>query len=571
MAVQFDHDTVIEKVKKAGKSGKLFYIPNQEEGQALIEKFLFILELGHPLLSRPPVEVLADIVFEPSKVTKTGWVLMFNSILSTSITAGDSLSRSLKAKLRWNIWMALDNASLFLDPCEVSIQALIVLGAHCEDFSTPNLSWILTGHACRLAQAIELHQDHADEDGQRRLFLFWSLFIIDKSVSLAFGRPPILSAQFYEHVPLPDPEYLARYAPHVNGRFQQNTKAHITTKQSNFGGLFVLRNILLAKLTGNIITYLRPNRKYTCLDQNYMVRDTERRYLKEQVTTWYNETHSVLSNAMAHEVSREDMDTEQELNLGLDSMKFQYHHLLVLITRSDENDQNFCLSSTREALAMLDRLVSTSERVYNGIVWQLLYHPFTPFFVLFGNIVRDPLAESTTEDLNLLRSTVAYFSRMDSCGNTVGKLEKIARVFSSLAEASIQHAARNARLARAGESTASTLGMSSTGARQSLDQAFASDYPSSSLLPPTSYNMNEIPFSSDEMDSDVLLGWLSSPDSTLPFSASAQHGGEVQEQEHDLYSKSSIRSASQIKGRKRSLDCTFDWFSWDLYNDNNTM
>jgi hypothetical protein len=57
------------------------------------------------------------------------------------------------------------------------------------------------------------------------------------------------------------------------------------------------------------------------------------------------------------------------MTLGLDSFTFQFYHLEVLLTRGEELNPELCLESARNALVILPRLISTSEQVYNGIVW----------------------------------------------------------------------------------------------------------------------------------------------------------------------------------------------------------
>lgn len=79
-------------------------------------------------------------------------------------------------------------------------------------------------------------------------------------------------------------------------------------------------------------------------------------------------------------------------------------------------------------------MVSSWSSVYNGAVWyvhissrplfwyrlliklirQLLYCPFTPFFVIFGNIIYSDGAQTSAiaQDLNLLPATVDYFAVM---------------------------------------------------------------------------------------------------------------------------------------------------------------
>lgn len=84
-----------------------------------------------------------------------------------------------------------------------------------DDFASPNLSWMLVGQAYQQAKAISLHMPGnlgGDEPSrQRRLCLFWSLYVADKSVSLAFGQPEFLEGSHYDDVPLPDESRLKMF------------------------------------------------------------------------------------------------------------------------------------------------------------------------------------------------------------------------------------------------------------------------------------------------------------------------------------------------------------------------
>ena len=78
----------------------------------------------------------------------------------------------------------------------------------------------------------------------------------------------------------------------------------------------------------------------------------------------------VLSAARDNElVVGSTKNERRELALAFDSLTFQYRHLHVLLTRQNELDQESCLHSARDAMKILPNLVSTSEEVYNGIVW----------------------------------------------------------------------------------------------------------------------------------------------------------------------------------------------------------
>lgn len=61
----------------------------------------------------------------------------------------------------------------------------------------------------------------------------------------------------------------------------------------------------------------------------------------------------------------------KELDIGIASIKFQFHHLQVVLLREfvDSDMQGRCLRAARDALSLLPELISTSEQVYNGLIW----------------------------------------------------------------------------------------------------------------------------------------------------------------------------------------------------------
>jgi hypothetical protein len=158
--------------------------------------------------------------------------------------------KSTKAQnFRQNMKLALNDSSIFLEPHESHLQALILLAIHGEDYSSPSLSWMLVGHACRQAEALGLHvSTNMDyEARQQRLSLFWLLFAVDKSCSLAFGRSCFLPSETYSHVPLPDLGYLTRLEP----RSDLAETGERKRKSSMFGAHMFLARMELARLTGD--------------------------------------------------------------------------------------------------------------------------------------------------------------------------------------------------------------------------------------------------------------------------------------------------------------------------------
>jgi hypothetical protein len=228
----------------------------------------------------PPTGMEDQIAFAPSTVPR-GWVLLFYCLAATSSVLQAPQYATLKPKLRWNTWMALDDGSLFLEASEVNIQALFALAIHGDSFATPSMSWTLVSHACRMAQALNLH--HPGQE-QRKLLLFWSLYAVDKGASLAFGRPPTLAFPYYQTVSSPDIYGLADYAPHLN-RHEENL---MHSQVGGFGATHFIQAVELSILTGKILHFLN------CLDSFDSVKyRRERNTFHDELREWYSATMTV--------------------------------------------------------------------------------------------------------------------------------------------------------------------------------------------------------------------------------------------------------------------------------------
>lgn len=238
------------------------------------------MDRSRPLFVMPPENMVEEIVSKPSTVPR-GWLLLFYCLTASSTAFEAPQYALMKPKLRWNTWMALDDSSLFLESSEVNIQALFALAIHGDSFATPSMSWTLVSHACRMAQVLNLH---LPSEEQRRILLFWSLYSVDKGVSLAFGRPPMLASPYYQDVPLPDLFGLADYSPHADRRDDGQQQA----PSAGFGGIHFVQTILLSILTGKILHFLNHTSSFDGASAK-----SERDALHDELRQWYNTTMTV--------------------------------------------------------------------------------------------------------------------------------------------------------------------------------------------------------------------------------------------------------------------------------------
>lgn len=83
---------------------------------------------------------------------------------------------------------------------------------------------------------------------------------------------------------------------------------------------------------------------------------------------------------------------------------------------------------SKEMLYLLKNLVSDSEEVYNGIVWQLVCCPFTPFLALFGDLLanREASHADRLEALAAMRELPFFLKKMGLRNSLARKLEAVA-------------------------------------------------------------------------------------------------------------------------------------------------
>jgi hypothetical protein len=124
------------------------------------------------------------------------------------------------------------------------------------------------------------------------------------------------------------------------------------------------------------------------------------------------------------------------VNLGLHTLEFNRHYLLVLLGRSSGKLGPETISHAREMLYLLKYLVSDSEEVYNGIVWQLVCCPFTPFLALFGQILdnKGAVRRDNVEALAAMKELPVFLEAMGRRNTLASKLHMIADVFVDHAE-----------------------------------------------------------------------------------------------------------------------------------------
>jgi hypothetical protein len=218
-----------------------------------------------------------------------------------------------------------------------------------------------------------------------------------------------------------------------------------------------------------------------------------------------------------------------------------------------------------------------------------------PYFVIFAKIISDPNSSDCFTDLQLLRKVVLYFLQMHSNHQSAKKLEKVAETFTRLAEAYVRHSMQGYKHTSS-EQDALHTGKShpqkhatayNTNAAHSITGAGFSDFSSDSspqFLSMSFSQDGQALFNFDDLDSDpmTLLNFFSPPGSDISSignfmtsidTETCMHMDQAEPQLEKSFSgipewpaNPLIRGLENI-AQNYGLDGSFDWFSWDQYDN----
>lgn len=237
---------------------------------------------------------------------------------------------------------------------------------------------------------------------------------------------------------------------------------------------------------------------------------------------------------------------KQSVDIGVKFFKFQYHYHCCVLLRSHKKWRKDCVKSSREAVGLLDGLVSDSNEVYNGVVWCLLYCPFTPFFVLFGEVLSSGDATSRKLSLEAMQHLPNFMVKMAPRHPQAAKLHQIS---SSLVQ--------QAKSVLAGKTADNkVVADESTGASTSKTQT---QQEAASVGGAQDFQMSNI------FDSSSILNFFNEPPMSVRMTGS------------NLWTPDSMTSGSDLNGSVMLSDTLpegvelsnmfmqsdFDWFAWD--------
>ncbi|EWC43735.1 hypothetical protein DRE_07395 [Drechslerella stenobrocha 248] len=396
--------------------GRDYIAPSREEAIRLIDNFFERINKFFPLFRYDSFMKNVNRMYEkPSAMSDRGWLVCFNNVLLFSLygmgtNKKEDIQIALVEKYFYNSWAAFDDVSILLTPNLINVQALLTLAIVAQEISKPGLCWMLLSQACRLAQAIGLHrqshpaQNFSEEESVERQLVFWTLYVMDKALSLTFGRSTCLP-DFDVDVDLPD-----------------NVTGNVLLTQ-HFSGW-----VWLAKIQSQIYMRLYSASACRASDED---RQHAAKELELELRNWWAQNGAGLQL-----IPSIGLFQKQYLELEI---KFSFHNSMIMIHRVNkgggELSEAICLDSARTSVQLIKQTLEVNNQDADGsvLLWLFQYFPFTPFFVLFSNVIRNPEEKSSRDDFVLMQHVVSYLDRMKAANESASKLLRIAETFTQIA------------------------------------------------------------------------------------------------------------------------------------------
>ncbi|KAI9886642.1 MAG: glyceraldehyde-3-phosphate dehydrogenase 1 [Watsoniomyces obsoletus] len=389
-----------------------WWFPERAEAMRICVAFFDHSNALYPVFRRASfLKRVNDMYDHPEKTPELEWLACFNNTLLfglyTSIRPPPGLSLALMKRLIDNNWLAFKDISLFLTPRLLNIQALLTAVVVAQETSRPGLCWALLCQACRLAQAIGLHrrsdpaQFRDPGEYEERKWVFWNLYVLDKTLSMAFGRT----------VFLPD--------------FDIDVELPSDSEEINWQ--MVIAWTSLAKIQSRTYERLYSASSLTVGPEQ---RHAVALGLSKDLQNWVEGTSSF---------SYDDPIPSISAYLKLE-LRFNFYNSLLMIHRVNhgggKESEDICLDAARKAIVAIRTALSEHAELAESrlVLWLYLYYPFTPFFTLFTHIVRHPQLPTTREDLDLIRYVRDHLDRMKDVHAGARRLTRVTGAFVRMAE-----------------------------------------------------------------------------------------------------------------------------------------
>ncbi|KAH8596177.1 fungal-specific transcription factor domain-containing protein [Bisporella sp. PMI_857] len=397
-----------------------------------------------PILDRSVFENHLNAYFQDPTKFGTAWSALLNAVLAAGcramLSAETSMAFEHSAAEGWSYFeKAIDLVvDLVYKPTNVMIvQALAVMTVYAQALSSPQrLEYTFCSIAAQVSQSLGMHRqplpcwDLAEDEIQERNSLFWVVYILDKTIALRHGRPPVID----------DDEISCTFPHGIHGNAIADRGSDVNNDRFDF----LLTFVQFARLCGKIGKQLYSASALSRSSQDLL---SIAATLSDDLSRWCKSIPSAIRPGAGFRSLGVPTDVPFIQALILN---FNYHYGVCAIYRrfnamfthcefqlrpmalpeTQLIADTYCLEAARSTILLTKHL--EIESYTPG--WLLHYYPVTALIAIFMHVVCNPLLASVNNDIALMEVVIGLLGRLEfttSGGvpfNKVGELVRLARL-----------------------------------------------------------------------------------------------------------------------------------------------
>ncbi|KAF2156893.1 hypothetical protein K461DRAFT_289264 [Myriangium duriaei CBS 260.36] len=324
-------------------------------------------------------------------------------------------AHNLARTFSYLLLQALDALPILTPPSLPAVEALLTAAATTIGLCKPSLAWTLCSTAARMCQTLGYnrlaHNDSvSDPLFQRKVMVFWSIYVLDRNTSLRLGRAPAL--QDYDiDTPMLTSDKLY--------------PSEVVTMVSFWVGCAGIQGKMCAQLYGPLASSLTWDERACTAER-----------LADELKHLHHEMDKSMRNCPLP--NREKSTSAEELLIqGQNIMVCSTLTTALYAIPSGHPRRSRALQAARKCLRMSRQISNTYEgNVYSWTVychWMLLHTPLTPFTGVFCNIIAHP--RTSGEDLQLLKDFVASLEPGRRVSEGIEQFYQLCSIFVHIAQA----------------------------------------------------------------------------------------------------------------------------------------
>ncbi|CAA21917.1 DNA-binding transcription factor, zf-fungal binuclear cluster type [Schizosaccharomyces pombe] len=393
-------------------------VPEKAWANRCVEWYFRYINSCWPLFDLENFMDLFDNFYSDKEKTKGAWVVSFYAIMALAVSRSKRKDKEKISKSLFSTsWFLVQKPGFFLTARLDKIQALTIMIQFCAHLSLYNLCKVLCGQMCLMVKDLDLHKEatnpnvdiEVDELNRR---VFWTCYIFETTTSLIFGTPPELGDLEID-CQLPSMDVLPRFTESSQGGIVFCSEIQLT----------IIKNEIRKKIYKCLASASEEVYKEAVLSIRGKLIVWERN-LPDELKQYYDVIK--LNGTIPKNVDFEN----QHIFTACVEIYLSYC-ITQLYFYDPLTNYETCLEIARKAADAIRSYFMVIEPIFKKIcyLWLFLYCPFTPFQILFSNILKmeKGTSDEKIEDLDRMYSLYRFFVEMKEInGEFADKLSRVA-------------------------------------------------------------------------------------------------------------------------------------------------